>query len=339
MNNSYLHVFPNGPYSLSFSKLIIDNNLSNHLMLIPGKGFGLKHISSLNIIPFKSKFYTLLKFITLSNKYDTIVFHGFWYQSLMLLALVIPNVSEKVVWVIWGNDIYNDVSRIDYLLKKRLAQRSRLITSHLKSDYYYALDKYRIKDKIYKWYSYPINYNNVQMMLPSDEIGEHKIMLAHSGDKANKHKYLLDIINELTTYSNIIIYVPLTYGDQIYINSVIEYIKTIKNCHITIEVLTDFLEADEFLKFISLMDVAIFPADRQIALANIIQLLTFGKKLFLSSKSPTWKYLESLGIVVYDILNIDKTWLDFDFEALKSNHEKITKTYSLNNLLKVWEQM
>lgn len=336
MNNSYLHVFPNGPYSLLFSKLIMVNNLSNHKILIPGKGFELKHLHSPNIIPFKGKFNTLLKFIKYSNKYDIIVFHGFWYQTLMLLALLLPNVSNKVVWVIWGNDLYNDVSPIDYFLKKKLAQRSRLITSHVKDDYCFALKKYRLKDKPYKWSSYPINYDNIQLRLPSDVLTDYKIMLAHSGDKANKHKYVLDIINGLSSYSYIKIFVPLSYGDSKYINSLIDYINTIKNNHITIEVITDFMENDYYQAFLCLMDIAIFPADRQIALANIIQLLALGKKVFLSSKSPTWKHLESLGIVVYDILNLDSKWLSFDYDVLKSNHEKTLKTYSIENLLNLW---
>jgi dTDP-N-acetylfucosamine:lipid II N-acetylfucosaminyltransferase len=337
--NRYLHVIPNGPFSLIMSKLIIDNKMNNHTIMIPGRGFKFSHPRAENILVYKNHINTLFRFIRLSFRYDTVVFHGFWYQSLIFLSLLLPNVSSKIVWVIWGNDVYNDLSFADFILKKKLAKRIRLISSHVRKDYEYALLKFKLSNIDYKWHSYNIIDKSFKLSLPKVNSLQITLLLSHSGDQRNKHKYQIDLLKEHVKDHFITAYLPLAYGDKEYIEYIKDYSEKTKSSLIQFEIITEFMKQDDYNKFLTNVDIAIFPSDRQIGLANIIVLLAYGKKIYLSKNSSTWDYLSSIGVKVYDISLFDNSFYDYDIEDLLNNRKVILRKYGVKNIINAWENL
>ena len=96
-----------------------------------------------------------------------------------------------------------------------------------------------------------------------------------------------------------------------------------------------FMPFEEYNSIIKSCSIAIFAHERQQALGNILMCLWNGCKVFLSKNSIVYKYLKSLGTVIYSIQDD----LTRDFVASKmyecdiyKNRGIITVNYSSKSI-------
>ena len=145
----------------------------------------------------------------------------------------------------------------------------------------------------------------------------------------------MEIFSKLKFFKthNINIIVPLSYGDENYRNEVINFSKDIFQDKIIF--LTEFLPYNEYLGILKNIDIAIFGHERQQATGNIIQLLGFGKKVFLNKKSTLYNYFEKKDFKIFNFQQLDLNKLSN--EELFKNQGLAKKIFSSQNLKSVLE--
>jgi hypothetical protein len=123
---------------------------------------------------------------------------------------------------------------------------------------------------------------------------------------------------------------PLSYGNEIYIKSLIEVGKSILGSRFI--PLTDFLEPEEYAAVLRQIDVAFMNHNRQQGVGNMLALLYLGKKLYMNTKVTTYSVFSDMGIKLYDIKNIEKDSLyeivNMDSKIADSNRRLVSDAFS-----------
>jgi hypothetical protein len=94
--------------------------------------------------------------------------------------------------------------------------------------------------------------------------------------------------------------------------------------------LREFMPYDDYLEFLSTIDIAIFAHDRQQAMGNTITLLGMGKKVFIRKGISQWRLFNKLGVKVFNIENLSVEHFRKDW--IESNMIKVSKYFSDKNL-------
>ncbi len=180
--------------------------------------------------------------------------------------------------------------------------------------------------------SYPVAGGNTELVEelrsqknPDDSDDSVNIIVGNSATETNQHFEALDLLSRFKS-QNIKIYLPLNYGGkdyELYADKVINYAVSIFGAEKVVP-LREKLSGDEYLRFLSMMDVGIFNNNRQQAMGNISQLLLCGAKVYIRHDTSMWDHFESFGAVLHDIAEIHD---DSDLEQLVSAEEE-TKVHN-----------
>jgi hypothetical protein len=132
------------------------------------------------------------------------------------------------------------------------------------------------------------------------------------------------------------IIVPLSYGNRTYRDYIVKQGKKLWGENFI--PLLNFMEREEYNRYILDCNIIIMNHYRQQAVGNIITSLWLGAKVFMSTRSPVYKYLKSLGIVVYTVekdLNTGdpNVFMPLSSDEINSNRNIIYQKYSLSNIL------
>jgi len=164
-----------------------------------------------------------------------------------------------------------------------------------------------------------------------------KIMVAHSAHEYLHHKEMLD---KLSVYKdeNIIVSLPLTYGNSSYANHIEEYAKSLFGDKI--EILRRRMDIYEYIKYLTTVDIAILDQVHQSGLGNLYYLLYLGKKIYLN-KDGFLKLAFQLEGSYFD--TTDFIGIEPYEQFIKSNNTmenaKAYAKYILNekNLINMWK--
>ena len=149
-------------------------------------------------------------------------------------------------------------------------------------------------------YSYPLIFN----LYSKNNVGSFSynivgnILIGNSATETNNHIDIFAKIRKFVSSDKKII-VPLSYGSSNYREYVIS--KGHEFFTKQFEPLVDFMPLAEYQSLIQGCSVAIFGHERQQAVGNVIMSLWNGAKVFLSQDSLVYKYLKSIGLVVFSI--------------------------------------
>jgi len=314
-----------------------------HEFIIWGKPrfeYGLTPEHKVTWIDSKIKVFNLLKSLYMSDK---IILHGLWKERVIQLLLIQPWLIKKCYWVMWGGDFY--FPEIHSRQKKILIKNLKHFVTIVEGDYEYIKENYQAGGFLHECFCYPSNAINESILqfakyylniLSKSNINRTiNILVGNSATKYNNH---LEIFEKLYSYSNekIKIFVPLTYGDMKYAQEIIEIGRNMFGDKFI--PLREHMPYEDYLKFLSNIDIAIFAHNRQQALGNIIALLGMGKKVFLKSSTTHWKLFQKLDVKVFDLEGgIDLTFITK--ETAKTNSEKMAKYFSIENLVKQWKKI
>lgn len=294
------------------------------------------------------------------NKEIKAVFlHSLYVIPLYLLEKIPQKI--KVFWFAWGYDIYKPYPYIKSHSEIKLYHKYTkfaIINSSLKKfsknilcrfglyqherniyinaikriDYFsgvipteYNLIKKNpyFRAKQFHWmYSLTSSLINQSKIYSSPIITGKNILLGNSGDPTNNH---IDAMTELTKYldnkSTNKIILPLSYGgDPHYLKKVISFgKKKFSNSFIP---LTKFMPFDQYNALISECANCIFYHERQQALGNIILAIWNGAKIYMSKTSILYKYLKSLGFIIFTVQNDLNLFLNKNLEPTKVIHNR-----------------
>lgn len=334
MQNKIVHLMVAEKFIQPFIYFIKENiGIEHHLFLICGDTIKYPLKSKTNVIVEKTIGNLIIKKIANIYEADKIFLHGLFDTKLILFFYLQPWLLKKTYWIIWGSDLYaykipqnTWKLRLQEHLRKSVIKKLGNIVTCLEGDYILAKKVYRTNAKYHNCFMYTSNLfenKKIKEKIPSST----NIQIGNSADPSNEH---LEILNLLTKFKNenIIIYAPLSYGNKIYAEKVITEGK--KLFGEKFKPLTEMLSEENYLEFLSKIDIAIFNHRRQQAMGNTISLLGLGKKVHIREEVTPWKLFKELGVFIKGTKEIDLNPLPKDIA--NKNSEIIIKYFSKENL-------
>lgn len=144
------------------------------------------------------------------------------------------------------------------------------------------------------------------------------ILLGHSGYCNDNH---IEILKKLNKYKNkkIKIFLIFSYGNEEYMKIVKEYIEEFWADKVI--VISEFMKYEDYVEFLSNIDIAILDGEKSYALGNISLLLYFSKKLFVNRN----------GLIreVFDLINVPYSCTD---EVGQMSFEDFSKPLDFSNV-------
>ena len=153
-----------------------------------------------------------------------------------------------------------------------------------------------------------------------------KILLGNSGDPTNNHMDAIKYMNSSRLFDSEI-YCPLSYGDKIYIEYIEKWMQ--KQLGERFFPLNSFMARDEYVKFLSTIDIFVMNHNRQQAVGNIITALVLGKPVFMKKESVTYRMFKRMNVQhVYDIKKLAESNIDEIRIQTYKDREKTIKILS-----------
>ncbi|WP_226670490.1 TDP-N-acetylfucosamine:lipid II N-acetylfucosaminyltransferase [Metabacillus litoralis] len=303
-----------------------------------------------NINYIYKKLPSLLSLIKLMYKSERILLHGLFNKKIIILLFLQPWLLKKCNWIVWGGDLYCYSNKRDKIkdkliemMRRKIIRNLRNITTLVKGDYNLAVKWYGTNAKYnHGVYVNPINLHYLDSMphLNKTDMDILNIQVGNSGNPSNQH---IEVLKSLKKFrkENIKIYLPLSYGgSEEYIKEVIEFGYKVFGGNFV--PLLKFLKADEYAKYLSSIDIAIFNHNRQQGLGNIFALVYLRKKVFVRSDITSWDYLtESLDLDVFKTEEIDQ----FSYEefikniSTVDNPQKVKKLFEDKYIAQIWNKV
>ena len=273
------------------------------------------------------------------NHASIIIFHGIFTKSIINFLFLNPIFLKKSLWVIWGGDLYydnkynslNPIENFYIFRKKNIISKLHGLITYVKGDYELARKWYGAEGKYYECFMYPSNlYKEYSIQLKTHDTIN--IQVGNSAFLNNNH---IEVFEKLYKFKdeNIRIYVPLSYGSSKYAQQVISAGQAMFGDKLI--GMTDFMAFNEYLDFLSDIDIAIFNHERQQAMGNKITLLGLGKKVYMRSDITPWETFSAQGIKVFDIENIELFQLDKNIR--QQNMIRVKEYFSKDNFVKQLE--
>lgn len=265
-----------------------------------------------------------------------IFLHGMFKNGYPHLLMADPSLAKRANWIIWGGDLY------DIPAQGQRAEAAKLfegIVTFSEKDYEVACEKYHVTGR---------HFENFAPMTKSLELmekiynsrprvsGKTNILIGHSASRSLMHREMFELVHAKFEHENFSIYSTLSYGDQEYAKDVDRLGR--KMFGEKFIPLFKFMSADQYTKFLSRIDVALFPQFRNQAGSNTMELLFLGKKVFLHGESGIAVTLRKLGIHIDDIDDVKKlSFQEFSFnEHAQQNHDNSIQLYDGTLAKKIW---
>ena len=305
------------------------------------------------------------KLVEDSGEYDLVFLYGLNYHLSKYLIKARSNIKGKVIVHFYGAEVYNIVAFPFYsglfLAKTSEFGKHHFFMEFLKSTVfrsrYYLLDGRSIGQTIklafsmldyFAWYV-KNEYDYIKERVATDGlrfpeflfmpimsrvvnngtyINKRKILVGNSGSRLNNHADVFDLLEKGNVKNEIV--VPFSYGVQGKYRDFLE--KRAKCCGLDVTFLTDFLEYEEYLRTFEDAKIAVFAAQRQMALGNILIALNYGVKIYLSGKTPIYSWLKDEGFNVYSIENdlvhdLENDELTLSIDEQLKNQKILKKLY------------
>lgn len=370
----YLHFMLDQFYSREFIEVIQSNfNIEEHQFIIikyknkkmyinPEKYQNIKLLTvsrKQNVLEFivsYIKFFTMeyIRIRKLMKQVEYIFIHSLTEEMSGILFRF--KGKAKILWVIWGADLYNYIplNLFDQYTSELLIKLDNKVISMLKRIYYsfsheirkavikrldYVISaekgdvrllKFFFKTKA-EWYSQAIYPNPVDFEKLDKEVNSVKenfnfkknggklVLLGNSGAPTNNH---LDIMIRLSKMKeqNFKIICPLSYGPPIYIKKIIEIGKMLFGNRFV--PLLEFLKPDIYYHILKQIDLAIMFHNRQQGVGNIHILVYLGKPICMKKTSSFFRLVER-GVSVFSTQDLERLILnEIEFTKVMSEKNK-----------------
>ncbi|WP_272673681.1 TDP-N-acetylfucosamine:lipid II N-acetylfucosaminyltransferase [Providencia sp. PROV169] len=268
---------------------------------------------------------------------EKIVLHGLFDIYLVIILAFNPWLLKKCYWLIWGGDLYyhnDDIvkpsrkKKIFEFFRRIVIKNIGYLVTYVPGDILLARKWYSAKGEYIECYMYLSNISNSSITVERKDKDYIAIQIGNSADPSNNHMEILDSLKKYKS-ENIKIYIPLSYGGDENIKTIIDYAKSIFNENVIF--LTDFLPFSQYMEFLSEIDIAIFNHDRQQAMGNIITLLSLGKTVYINSSTTQWSTLINYNLKLNDTRYINLNLLSKD--ESENNIKIINEKFNQKNLI------
>ena len=280
---------------------------------------------------------------------DRIIVSGVWVQTELITAMLITGFVKKTFFHFWGGDYYfyrEHEKRLKALLVRKL--------------FFYAFSKAAglvfLIDGEYEEFVKITQVSNRHFVAPEPDDpndikdwpdfskyrkeASHNVVNILIGNSATVSNYHEEVFEMLKQYSRerMKLYVPLSYGDTTYRNTIADKGYTMFGDDFS--PLLDFMESDDYIKFLAGIDVAILYCDRQQAMGTINLLLGLGKKVYLRRGTCMWNAYVELGFEIFDADSINQlSFTDFyGFDHTARQNNMVRADEMADSLVLSWKQ-
>lgn len=302
----------------------------------------------------ESKFDKIRNFYRDISDCDYIVWHCLTLSpKFVLFFSVFPYFLKKMIWVMWGIDLYEFNRPIcslkDRLLNHlnwRLRRAIRYVAAIFPTDIPAYKKIFQKKENTLVFYApYPMRkkvFFDLENLNPNVRRanGEIWIQIGNNANSFNRHLDILETIKKFAD-QKVRIFIPMSYGNDWH-NKIPNYVDIVQAKAIEyfgeerVTVLKKLMPLDEYSKFLDQMDIIIIATDRQNALGNIEKNMFSGGKVYLSEKNPLYAYFNEQGIQVGKYEDIDNENFD-EFSKFQDNRKirrwMINAGYPENNII------
>ncbi|MGY5651342.1 TDP-N-acetylfucosamine:lipid II N-acetylfucosaminyltransferase [Vibrio cincinnatiensis] len=353
--------FPDAAYR-QFETILPDSND----YIYPNKNKKIKYLKLIQPNRVSRFAYLRKEFIKSLNKYDAVILHSMTLFALEVIARADENV--KFVWIGMGFDYYDLINdshedlyfdltkelvrechknKYDFSLKRLLKsiafpflypniyKKSNLIN---KVDIFCPVIRHEhelikikhpnFRPKIVEW-----NYGSQVEIFDKHEdfklnVKRTDILVGNSASPNNNHLEIFELLAKVKLDSNTKVIVPLSYGDELYKNKIIE--KGVKFFGERFLPITEFMSIWKYSQLLNRCDIMIMNHKRQQAAGNIALGLLMGTKVFLNENNPLVKFYQKYGIETFSIKNIgDEINTPLSFEIKEKNRKILLEKKSI----------
>lgn len=295
---------------------------------------------------------------------ELIFFHNLYKDYKLKLTPLLDD-ETKVVWYIWGAELYGLHPKINNLLpitekiyKKSLPPRlflRKMIFSKIKKHWYWFLFKKMLLRKVdfmvtniledmdllhqyvpniikrgwFTYFSFDIKLNQTDILNEKNNI-----LVGNSSSETNNHFDTFELLKK-KHLGNKKIYLPLSYGDMRYRKTIVSKAKAYFGENSV--PITDFLDIIQYNAIISSCSVLIMNHKRQQAFNTIMMAISNGCKIFLREENTIYSCLKREGFVVHSIQRDFTKGNALDSLTIEErihNNDLCTKLYSYTTVKK-----
>ena len=354
--NKILHIFNDSPYTDKFIRFINKYfEFTEHQFIILCLNDKSKFLefyktqSNCSVTQSKSIYF---KYSQDFKSAKQIIIHQLNKPQLMASLLIFYRQAyKKMVWSIWGGDVYfykyksNSLKdTLMELLRKITISKIPVITSYIKGDY----------EEVVKIYNSSANYIKAKYPSPIEEerilkfANKNKkntdcisILVGNSADPSSEHIATFNLLQKFKD-ENIKVFSVLSYGGtKNYIETVIQSGKNIFGNKF--EPILEYMNFEDYLNFLGNIDICVFNHKRQQGLGNVYVLLALQKKVFMDSSISPFRYYRDLDIKIYDTKKINESsFEDFKYQEKKetiNNYNLILKDISEKTIYEEWKNV
>jgi hypothetical protein len=347
----YLHIMHDSVYTIQFILFLNKNfDKNEHFVFIRGLVKELsKYTEEKNVFILKKRqnkiinipfyIYSYCNLFIKMVLYKKMIFHGLFDPLIILILFCNKILLKKSLWAIWGGDLYEYQERNlkqHYWIKLYLGIADyvrKSFTGYLslvEGDYKLAQKWFGAKGRYFKCNLYPMKFVESVVEKEKNTIN---IQIGNSADSSNNH---IEILDKLKPFKgeNVLINCPLSYGDSEWAKYVSQYGRDIFGEKFIS--LTSMMPYEQYMQWLSNIDIAVFAHNRQQGLGNIVVLLGLGKTVYLKKNVTTYYMLRDLGISVFPFEEFDN--LNTLTVQEKKNNIKIVKSrFSEEKLINDWK--
>lgn len=313
-------------------------NFEEHDFLLTSEGKESDLINEKNVeIFFGKTLYSKLNYyirvIIKMHQADKIILHSLFNLRLVQILFFTPWLLKKCYWIMWGGDLYshklsvrNRRWKIGEFFRRPVIKNIGHLVTYIEGDLQFARKWYGARGQYHECLMYTSNLYK-EYRFPKKKANTINIQVGNSADSTNNH---MEVLEKLVPYKDqdICIYVPLSYGSQVYAETIISEGKRLFGSKF--KPLTKIMPFDDYLTFLGSIDIAIFNHKRQQAMGNTITLLGLGKTIYMRSDTTQWNFFKSKGIEIKDVEKL----YTLEYENIIENTRIVKEYFSLCNYIK-----
>lgn len=344
-----IHIIPNSnkaviDYYVKFINENFDANEHSFIIVSGGRPVGSHILDYSNVVELPN--IEKEDIIRAIRNNDKVILHYLKLNTYqMFLMLLKSKTFEKLVWVSWGADLYqwkkgyegHILNRVKISIKNAIAYMFRLKLKYFVGIFPPDIDYFKkeFKSRAITFYAsyvgglynplYKKELNLVTLAEKKTDNSRINIQIGHSCSKILNHIQVLENLHKFKN-QNIKIYIPLSYGDMEYGDQVEQYAKKLFDDKVIC--IRDRMSEEDYMDFLSTIDIAIFNTPRQIGLGNIGPMLYMQKKIYMPQRSVMYEHYHSLGI---NICNYDDIAKSSFAEFIKPVSMETGKEYIIEN--------
>lgn len=344
-----LHIMPKGFIASEFIPFIQDNLSEDNYFILTQEGDSRGGDLSSSSVTYIDNYRGLVK-DQMCKKWiresRAIIVH--WVNG-AVLTLLLPY-SKKVIPLFWGGDlqrIKEDVVSENWKTRAAkkyilwLIERAPHLITLTPGDYDAICKLCNPRGVWHEGIIFSSDLQNITFARPNRVKDKPiRILVGNSATITNRS---VEAIKVISKYSDrlVEVYAPLSYGDNLYRDEVIEAGKRIfGNKFIP---LTDFVPLEEYTDLLSTMSVGIFNHNRQQGLGNITTLIAQGAKVYLSEEGPLLEDFINKGLKVFPTETIENLsfdeFLEMRDEDIDNNMNKGSMQELSRKAINAWESI